>query len=158
LFGVKVGELRVDVELGRIELVDLLVDRDGLEEEAVAGVVIGDLAEGLYRLVGAVDAHPQIADAIQRIDVVRIVVEKPLVLFDGRLDLALGDELLGVGDDLIALNRHRLARTIASILRLLRTTSCGSEWGRRPSMRPDGLPSHTPGCAENRKQGNGHDT
>jgi hypothetical protein len=71
LFGVEIGELRVDVELRRIELVDLLVDGDGFEEEAIFRIVVRDLDEDLDRLVVAVDADPQVADAIERVDVVR---------------------------------------------------------------------------------------
>jgi hypothetical protein len=152
LLRVEVGELGVDVELGGIELVDLLEDRDRFEEEAVARVVVGDLREDLDRFLVAVDADPEIADAIEGVDVVRVVVEEALVFLDRRFDLSFGDQLFGAGDDLIALNRHspypdpRL-RTATWALRRPRTISGESGSGRTASARPDVLPSHTPGDA-----------
>ena len=148
LLRVEVGELAVDLELRRVELVDLLVDGDGFEEEAVARVVVGDLAEGLDGLVVAVDAHPEVADAIQGVDVVRVVVEKALVFLDRRLDLALGDELLCIRDDLIALDRHllRSSRTASSALPPLRTTYGAQDSARTPSVQPDETQWRTPDC------------
>src|SRR4029077_14464233 len=148
----EIGELGVDVELGRVELVDLLVDRDRFEEEAVARVVIGDSGEDLDRLVVAIDAHPEIADAIQSIDITGVIVEKALVLLDRRLDLPLRNQLLSAGDDLIALDRHRLrsARTATSARPPLRTICGESAKGRRASAPPDATPSRTPDYVENR--------
>jgi hypothetical protein len=149
LFRVEVGEPSVDLELGGIELVDLLVDGDGFEEEAILGVVVGDLTERLDRLVGVVDADPEVADAVQGVDVVRIVFEETLVLLDRRFDFALGDELLRVSDDFIALNRHLplSSRTASSALPPLRTICDVSGWVHRPSAPLGDLRSHTPGCA-----------
>src|SRR5262249_25553646 len=148
------------VELGRVELVDLLVDGDGFEEEAVAAVVVGDLSEDLDRLVVAVDADPEVADAVQGVDVIGVVIEEALVLLDRRLDLALCAQLFRAGNAVIALNRHRLrlARTAASPRPRPRTTSGESGWGREASTLPDAPRLHTPDDDGSRRRGNGHDT
>jgi hypothetical protein len=149
LLRVQVGELRVDVELRRIELVDLLVDRDRFVEEAVLPVVVGDLAEDLHRFVVAVDADPEISDAIEGVDVVGIVFEEAFVLLDRGLDLPLGNELFRARDDSIALNRHvpRYRRKAASAPPPLRTICDESGSDRTFSVRPDVLQSRIPGCA-----------
>ena len=100
LFAVEIGQLGVDVELGGIELVDLFVDGDGFEEEAVARIVIGDPAENLDRFIVAVDADPEVADAIQSVDIAGVVIEEAFVFFDRRLDLSLRNQLLGAGEGL----------------------------------------------------------
>src|SRR5947209_17787990 len=122
--------------------------------------MVGDPAENLDRLVVAIDADPEVADAIQSVDVAGVVLEKALVFFDRRLDLPLRQQLFRAGDDFIALDRHRLrsARTATSARPPLRTICGESARGRRVSALPDAPQSRTLGCVENRRQGRGHDT
>ena len=61
LLGVELGEPFVDVEARRIEPVDLLVDRDAPQEEAVPREVLGDLREVRDRLLVPVQAREEVA-------------------------------------------------------------------------------------------------
>ncbi len=107
-----VVELRqpfVDREARRIELDDLLVDRDRLDEETVVRVAVGDLREETHGLVDAVDARVEVPEPVQRRSVVRVLGEELAVLLDGGLDLAARDELLRRSDDLRTVDRHQAA-------------------------------------------------
>jgi hypothetical protein len=55
---------------------------------------VGFAAQATDRLVVPVDADPQVADTVQRIDVVGVVLEQAFVFLDRRFDLPLRDELL----------------------------------------------------------------
>jgi hypothetical protein len=107
LLVVELGELLVDLQPRRVELDDLLVDRDRFDEEPFGRVLLGDLQEEVDRLVDALDARVEVADAVQRVDVVRVVRQQLAVLADRRLDLAAGDVFLGRLDDLLAGGRHQ---------------------------------------------------
>ena len=106
LLVVQLGELVVDLELGRIDLVDLLVDRDRLQEEAVLPVEVGDPREVGDRLPGPVHPDIQVPDLIQGRDVFGVLLEDAQVLFQRLIDLASGQELLGGLEDLFAVDRH----------------------------------------------------
>src|SRR6185369_7394716 len=99
------------------------------------------------RFVVAVDADPEVADAVQRVDVVGVVVEKALVFLDRGFDFPLRDQLLGTCYDLISLDRHVPRRTASSADRPRQTTA--DEWStaRTPSGPHNDLPSHIPDCA-----------
>ena len=145
--GPRIPRRQLRLKLRRIELVYLLVDRDGFEEEAILRIVRGDLAEDFDRFVVAVDADPEVADAVEGVDVVGVVLEESLVLLDRSVNFPLRDELLRVGDNLISLNRHlpQVSRTAASARQPLRMIVCVSGWARMSSELLDALPSRTPG-------------
>jgi hypothetical protein len=105
LLVVEVRELLVDLEASRVDLVDLLVDRDRLQEKAVLGVEVGDPCEEGDRIGGAVDPDVEVPDLVQRRDVLRVLVEHPQVLLERRVELSPGEELLGALKDLIPI-RH----------------------------------------------------
>ena len=94
LFVVQLRQPFVDREPRRIELDDLLVDRDRLDEESVVRVAVGDLREEPHGLVDAIDARVQVAQPVQRRGVVRVLGEKLAVLLDRGFDLAARNELL----------------------------------------------------------------
>ncbi len=71
LLRVELGEALVDVEARGVELVDLLVDRDRLQEEAVARIVLGDPGEVGDRLFVPVQADEEVSDLVQDVDVAR---------------------------------------------------------------------------------------
>ena len=105
-----VVELRqplVDHERRRIQLDDLLVDGDGLDEEAIVRVPLGDLGKQPNRLVDAFEAGVEITYPVERVGVVGMFRQDLAVFLDGRLELALGDVLLGGADDFFAVQRHR---------------------------------------------------
>ena len=110
LLVVELGQLLVDLQPRRVELDDLLVDRDRLDEETLRRVLLGDLGEEVDGLVDALDAGVEVADPVQRVDVVRVVRQQLAVLADRRLDLAAGDVLLGGLHDLLALDGHQQRR------------------------------------------------
>jgi hypothetical protein len=107
LLVVQIGEPVVDLELSRVDLVDLLEDRNRLQEEAVLRVGVGDPGEEGDRLPRVVHPDVQVAHLVERRDVLRIVLEDAEVLLDRLVELAPCDELLGRLEDLFAVNRHR---------------------------------------------------
>ena len=76
LLGVEVGQLRVRFDHGRVEFVDLLPDRDGLQVEAVLRVELGDFRVLVAGLAHLSDLREQVADLVDRVPVARIVLEK----------------------------------------------------------------------------------
>ncbi len=107
LFGVQLGERLVHLEQGRIELDDLLVDRDRFDEETFLGVALRDLGEEIDRLVDALDPRVEVADPVQRVDVVRVVGEQLAILADRRLDFAARNVLLCGLYDLVTRDSHQ---------------------------------------------------
>ncbi len=109
LLVVELRQALVNRETGRIELDDLLVDRDRLDEESVVGVAVRDLREEPHGLVDAIDARVQVAEPVQRRGVVRVLGEELSVLLDGGVDLAARNELLRRSDDLRPVDGHQAA-------------------------------------------------
>ena len=89
LLDVELRELLVDVEARRVELVDLLVHRDGPDVEAVAGVVLGDAQEEGDRLVVLSEPDVEVPDLVQDVDVVRGLLEDLQVVLQRGVDLPL---------------------------------------------------------------------
>ena len=88
LLAVELGQVQVGIERGRIELVDLLPDGDGLEVEAVLGVEVRHLGVLLGRLAELVELGVEVADLVDDVPVARVVLDELLVETDGLLDLA----------------------------------------------------------------------
>jgi hypothetical protein len=111
---VELGELRRDVrvpvlELGdvfRDDLADLLVDRDGLQGEALARVELPDPLVRPDRVGIGLHLRLEVADLQQGPCVVRILLDDLLVLDDRLVVLLLLDVLLGGGEYLFAVDRH----------------------------------------------------
>ncbi len=106
LLVVQVRELVVDLQLGRVDLVDLLEDRDRLQEKAVLRVEVGDAGEVRNRVARPVHPDVQIPDFVQGRDVLGVLLEHPKVLLERLIELAAGEELLGGLEDLFAVDRH----------------------------------------------------
>ena len=108
LFEVEIGEPLVGLGAAGIEAVDLLVDGDRLQEEAVLGEVLGDALVDLDRFRDPRDPDEEVAEAVQRVRVARGLVHRALVLLDRGVELAARGEFLRFLDDLIPLHRrHR---------------------------------------------------
>ena len=106
LLVVQLGELVVDLELGRVDLVDLLVDRDRLQEEAVLRIEVGDAREIGDRFAGPVHPDVEVPDLVQRGDVLGVVLQHAQVLLERLIELAPGEKLLGGLEDLFSGGRH----------------------------------------------------
>ena len=96
LLGVEFGQFQQALERG-LELADLLVHRDGLDRESLAGIGIADSLEAFGGFVGFAEAGVEVADGVGDGQVLGIVLEDLLVLGDGVLQLALLDILLRIG-------------------------------------------------------------
>ena len=105
LLGVQVAEAVVDLQARGVDLVDLLVDRDGFQEEAVERADLGDACEIRDRIGPPVETDVEISDLVQSGDVSRVLIEHAQVVLQGLIELALGDVLLGGSKELVA-GRH----------------------------------------------------
>src|SRR6185436_20094192 len=85
---------------------DLLVDRDGLEIEALFPVELRDLEVRLGRLLLGVPLRVEVADLQPDPDVLRILLDDAQVLLDRLVELALLDELLRGLHDLVLIDGH----------------------------------------------------
>ncbi len=107
LAAVQIRQPLVDLDLRRVETDDLLVDGDRLDEEALADEVVGGPLEQGDRLVEPIQPHIEVAHPIQGGGVVGAVGEQLAVLVDGGVQLAAGNEFLGVASHLVAVQAHR---------------------------------------------------
>ncbi len=108
LLVVEVGQLVVDLELGGVDLVDLLEDRDRLQEEAVLGVEVGDPGEIGDRVPRPVHPDVEVPHLVQGRDVLGVVLQDAEVFLQRLIELTLGQQLLGGLKDLFAVDRHVL--------------------------------------------------
>jgi hypothetical protein len=98
-------ELQLGVDAGGVQLQDLLVDRDGLQEEALVRVLRGDPAVRLHRAVACARLRVEVTDLEQRPHVPRIVVHEQLVLGDRLVVAPLRDEFLRVFKYFVAVDQ-----------------------------------------------------
>ncbi len=103
---IQLRELEVDLDQARVELEDLLVDRDGLREEALVLVVAGDLQVRLGRLLLLALAGMQVADLQPDADVGGVLLDDAEVLLDRLVELTLVDELPRRVHDLLFVEGH----------------------------------------------------
>ena len=96
LLGVEFRQLQQALERG-LELADLLVHRDGLDRETLAGIGIAYRLETFGGFVGFAEAGVEIADGVGDGQILGIVLEDLFVLSDGVLQFALLDILLRIG-------------------------------------------------------------
>jgi hypothetical protein len=97
---------QLDVHLDAVDdLEDLLVERDGLQIEALLRVGLRDLLEAVRRLRLAVHLLVELGELLQDADVVRIHLQDALVFLDGLVERALRDQLRGRLDDLVFVHR-----------------------------------------------------
>jgi hypothetical protein len=94
LLVVQVGEAVVDLEPGRVDLVDLLVDRDRLQKKAVSRVEVGDPGEEGNGIGRPVHPDVEVADPVQGRDVLGIVVQNAQIVLQRLVELSLPDVLL----------------------------------------------------------------
>ena len=106
LLVVQVGELVVDLELRGVDLVDLLEDRDRLQEEAVPRVEVGDPGEKRDRIGRTVHPDVEVPHLVEGRDVLGVVLEDAQVLLQRLVELAFGEQLFGGLEDLFAVDRH----------------------------------------------------
>ena len=106
LVGGYLGRLHERLLVVRLELENLLVEGARLRQEPVVVQNRGDadvLFDGLVDLAGA---HVEIAERVGRIQVARLILDDAEVLRDGRFDLALAEQLLGISECGDAVKRH----------------------------------------------------
>jgi hypothetical protein len=103
---VQLGELEVHLDEPRVELEDLLVDRDGLGEEPLVLIEARDLEVRVGGLLLLALARVQVADLEPHADVLRIFADDAQVLLDRLVDLALLDELAGPLHHLLFVEGH----------------------------------------------------
>src|SRR5690606_1393103 len=112
--GVDFGEARQDVgvafvELRRVlahDLAHLLVDGDRLQREALRRVILSDAFVRRDRVAVGVHARLKVTDLEERTGVVRIVVNDPLVLFNGPVEALFLDVLLGALKNSLSIDGH----------------------------------------------------
>ena len=100
LLRVEIGQVDVGVEGARVELVDLLPDRDRLQEEAVPRVELRDLRVLAARFLVLVQPDVEVPDLLDRVPVPGVVVDELPVEQDGLVDAPRPLFLLGVLFDL----------------------------------------------------------
>ncbi len=100
LLAVEFRELQQALER-RLELADLLVHRDGLDRETLAGIGIAYSLETYGGFIGFAEAGVEIADGVGDGQVLGVVLEDFFVLGDGILQFALLDVLLRTGQNLL---------------------------------------------------------
>jgi hypothetical protein len=88
LLGVELGQVQVGIEGGRVELVDLLPDRDGLEVEAILRVEVGHARVVVRGLLELVELGVEVPDLVDDVPVARVVLDDLLVEGDGLGQLA----------------------------------------------------------------------
>jgi hypothetical protein len=86
LLAVQVGELQVRVQRGGVQAIDLLPDRDRLEQEAVPGVEVRDLRVLLAGLPRAVQLGVEVTDLVDGVPVARIRLQELPVEIDGLVE------------------------------------------------------------------------
>ena len=117
---VQLGQLEVDVDQARVELEDLLVDRDGLEVEALLAVELRDLEIGLGRLGLGALFGVQVADLEPDADVLRVLLNDLEVLLDRLVGVTLLDELAGRIHGLVLVESHDQPARVPSLSGALR--------------------------------------
>ena len=85
----------------RLELADLLVHRDGLNRESLAGIGIAHSLETFGGFGGFAETRIEVANGIGDGQVLGIILEDLLVFGDGILQLALLNVLLSTGKNLL---------------------------------------------------------
>ncbi len=103
---IELRELEDHVDEARIELEDLLVDRDRFEEETLLVIEARDLQVRLDRVLLRTLLRVEITDLQPDADVLRILVDDPQVLLHRLVDLSLVDKLAGRIHDLFFVEGH----------------------------------------------------
>src|SRR5579862_6485589 len=111
LLGVEFGQLQQALER-RLELADLLVHRDGLDRETLAGIGIAHSFETLRGLVALAVAGVEVTNGVVDRQVFGVVLENLLVLGDGILKLALLDVLLRTGENLLLIEAEQCHKSV----------------------------------------------
>ena len=104
--GRNLGRLQRRMLVVGTNLQDLLVERCGFREEAFLHQAVGDADELIDGLVGLAGPHVQVAENIRRRPVSRLIFDDADVFGDGRLELPLLEQLLGIAPGPGAINGH----------------------------------------------------
>jgi hypothetical protein len=134
---VHLGELDLDVEAARVELEDLLVDRDGLQEEALVRVLMRDASVGLDRLRTGAAAGVEVTDLQPGANIGGVRLHELAKLRDRPVVVALRQVLLGGFENLGAIDTHVAVRALAAPL----LVSCKRSRSERANPRPSRLAS-----------------
>jgi hypothetical protein len=105
---IQLGELQDHVDEARIELEDLVVDRDRFEEKPLLVIEARDLEVRVGRFLLGALLRVEVADLEPDADVLRILVDDPQVLLHRFVDLALIDKFTGCIHDLFFIQGHEL--------------------------------------------------
>ena len=131
---VEIGQLDIHVDERGVDLEDLFVDRDRLQEEALLGIELRNLAVGLGGSRVVTDAGFEVSDLEEGADVLGVFLDAALEFLDRLVDLPLLQELLRVSAYLVLVGGHAELgyvplRTIARCLRWLQCPVRGREGG-----------------------------
>ena len=85
----------IDIDPARIDLLHLLVDRDGLQVETGLGVMLGHRPVSVEGLLGTPVAAIKLSQLLPNPDIPRIQVHQFLVVLNGPGHLAFLQGLLG---------------------------------------------------------------
>ena len=108
---VQLGEAHVHFD-ALDDLEHLLVERDGLQVEALRRVGARDLLEAIRRLGLLLHLLVELGELLQDADVVRVHFQHALVFLHRLLELTLGDQFRGRLDDLVLVHRSGSARSL----------------------------------------------
>ena len=108
LLRVKIGEVGGDLQVVRLESIDLLEHRDRLQSKLLIAIMISDAPETQYRGRVIANADLKVAENIQRRKIVRLVLDQLAVFLDGRRNLPHLEVSLGSTQSLFLIERHVL--------------------------------------------------
>ena len=91
----------------RIQAQSFLVDGDGFERESLFAVMFGDAQETPDRLLRLAEARVEVAERVERGEILRLVLDDLAVLLDGLRNLVLRQTLLSRVDSLGFIESHR---------------------------------------------------
>ena len=112
----------------RLDLQDLLVERDRLRKKSILVQAVGDAGELIDRLVDLSGADVQIAEDVGGIPVARLILDDEEILRDRRIRLSLPEQLLGVAQLGSAVDGHSsVSQSYQTALRGRNERRCASE-------------------------------
>ncbi len=97
-----------------LELADLLVHRDGLDRETLAGIGIAYCLETSGSFIGLPEAGVEIPDGVGDRQVLGIILEDFFVLSDSILQFALLDILLRIAENLLLVEAEQCHKSTNS--------------------------------------------
>src|SRR5437660_8966358 len=108
LLRVEIGEARGNLQIVRLEPIDLLEHRDRFQGKLLIAIMISDAPETRYRGRVIANADLQVAENVQRRKIVRLVLDQLAVFLHGRRNLPHLEVFLGGTQSLFLIERHVL--------------------------------------------------